>query len=86
MKRQKTSVQGGFVEYNMLYTDEINKMIKSIKEIVEELNILLDAAKRVDMEVKFTITENKTQDVKAIIYNMEDMTITSQFYTKQEIL
>jgi hypothetical protein len=86
MKRQKTSVQGEFVEYNMLYTDEINKMIKSIREIVEELNILLDAAKRVDMEVKFTITENKTQDVKAIIYNMEDMTITSQFYTKQEIL
>jgi len=86
MKRQKTSVQGEFVEYNMLYTDEINKMTKSIKEIVEELNILLDAAKRVDMEVKFTITENKTQDVKAIIYNMEDMTITSQFYTKQEIL
>jgi len=74
------------VEYNMLYTDEINKMTKSIKEIVEELNILLDAAKRVDIEVKFTITENKTQDVKAIIYNMEDMTITSQFYTKQEIL
>jgi len=86
MKRQKTSVQGEFVEYNMLYTDEINKMTKSIKEIVEELNILLDAAKRVDIEVKFTITENKTQDVKAIIYNMEDMTITSQFYTKQEIL
>ena len=66
--------------------EEINKITKSIKEQIEYLDILLDAAKRLDIEVKFSITEDKTQDVKAIIYNMEDMSITSQYYTKQEIL
>ena len=56
-----------------------------VRSILEELNILLDAATREDIIIDLTVTKRDTKEVIANLYGSEALDITSKIQIKKEI-